>query len=60
MTVPGPEIFFFKAHQIIIGAVFCFGLAIWGARRVLRGLRILTKDCCDWYDELQERRSRWR
>jgi len=58
--VPGPEIFFFKAHQIIIGVVFCVGLGIWGTRRILRGLRILTREICDWYEELRERKRRWR
>jgi hypothetical protein len=52
MTVPGPAIFF-KLHEIIFGVLFCIGLAVWG-------VRILTKEICDWYDELQERRSRWR
>lgn len=52
MTVPGPETFF-KLHEVIIGVLICAGLVIWGGR-------FLTKEFCDWYEELRERRSRWR
>jgi hypothetical protein len=44
---------FFKLHEIIIGVLLCAGLLIWGLRK-------LTQECCDWYDEFQERRNRWR
>ena len=44
---------FFKIEVFIFGCLICAGLLIWG-------LRLLTKEICDWYEELQERRSRWR
>jgi hypothetical protein len=50
--VPGPETFF-KLHEIIIGVLLCVGLLIWGLRK-------LTQECCDWYEEVRERRKRWR
>lgn len=66
MTVPGPQTFF-HLHEDIIGAVFCIGLVLWGIgklifglRRVVSSLRKLTKECCDWYEEFQERRRHWR
>ncbi len=52
MTVPGPETFF-RIEEFIFGTLICAGLVIWG-------VRIITKEFCDWYDDLQERRKRWR
>jgi len=50
--MPGPETFF-KIEEFLLGSLICAGLLIWG-------LRVITKEFCDWYEDLQERRRRWR
>lgn len=49
--MPGAETFF-KIEQFILGSLICVGLLIWG-------LRVITKEFCDWYEEVRERRERW-
>jgi hypothetical protein len=50
--MPGHETFS-KIEEFIFGFLICAGILIWG-------VRVLTKEFCDWYDDLQERRKRWR